>query len=491
MENLRAFMVVNSLRDAAEGTDFDFLPNDVESNPESAAFIVEHGFFLRFVNEEARSAAVPIVTGVGSVSTYQLFDYKAEPEAAEPAAGANAAAGRQQANKESLISVNLSKLDKLMAVVSEIVIAESMVTASPDLKGLKLDNFTQASRQLRSLTDELQDVSMSLRMVPVSATFQKMKRIVRDMSKKLKRETVLELVGEDTEVDKTIVDSIGDPIMHIVRNSMDHGIEEDAAQRVAAGKNPVGKIILSARHTGSEVIIEVIDDGRGANDEAILNKAMRQGLAQPGIDYSHKDILNFLLMPGFSTNTEVTEYSGRGVGMDVVRSNVENVGGTVSLASELGKGMTTTLKIPLTMAIMDGMEVSVGDSIFTIPINNIRQIFKFSDNDIVHDAVHGETLKVMDNFYSVIRAKEFYQLQDGYDSIDEGIVLWVEAGDISYCLFVDDLIGEQQVVVKPFPQFINDYGIKNNGISGCTILGDGTISIILDVSNIYISTLGV
>ena len=399
--------------------------------------------------------------------------------------------GRQAANKESLISVNLSKLDKLMAVVSEIVIAESMVTASPDLKGLKLDNFTQASRQLRSLTDELQDVSMSLRMVPVSATFQKMKRIVRDMSKKLKRETVLELVGEDTEVDKTIVDSIGDPIMHIVRNSMDHGIEEQASERIAAGKDPVGKIILSARHTGSEVIIEVIDDGRGADDEAILNKAMRQGLAQPGIDYSHKDILNFLLMPGFSTNTEVTEYSGRGVGMDVVRSNVENVGGTVSLSSELGNGMTTTLKIPLTMAIMDGMEVSVGDSIFTIPINNIRQIFKFSEKDIVHDAVHGETIKVMDNFYSVIRAKDFYQLQDGYDSIDDGIVLWVEAGDISYCLFVDDLIGEQQVVVKPFPLFINDYGIKNNGISGCTILGDGTISIILDVSNIYMSTLGV
>lgn len=516
MENLRAFMVVNALRDALEGVDFDFLPSDVESNPETAGFIVENGFFMRFMKEEERAGAVPVATGVGSVSSYQLFDYKpptpvvaAEASSAAPAAAASApapaaaagnapAAGnggaggnKQQSSKESLISVNLSKLDKLMAVVSEIVIAESMVTASPDLRGLKLDNFTQASRQLRSLTDELQDVSMSLRMVPVSATFQKMKRIVRDMSKKLNRETVLELVGEDTEVDKTIVDSIGDPIMHIVRNSMDHGIEEQASERIAAGKNPVGKIILSARHTGSEVIIEVIDDGRGANDEAILNKAMRQGLAQPGLDYSHKDILNFLLMPGFSTNTEVTEYSGRGVGMDVVRSNVENVGGTVSISSELGKGMTTTLKIPLTMAIMDGMEVSVGESIFTIPINNIRQIFKFSEKDIVHDAVHGETIKVMDNFYSVIRAKEFYQLEQGFDTIDEGIVLWVEAGDVSYCLFVDDLIGEQQVVVKPFPQFINDYGIKNSGVSGCTILGDGTISIILDVANIYLSSIGV
>ena len=372
-----------------------------------------------------------------------------------------------------------------MAVVSEIVIAESMVTASPDLKGLKLDNFTQASRQLRSLTDELQDVSMSLRMVPVSATFQKMKRIVRDMSKKLNRETVLELVGEDTEVDKTIVDSIGDPIMHIVRNSMDHGIEEQASERIAAGKDPVGKIILSARHTGSEVIIEVIDDGRGANDEAILNKAMRQGLAQPGIDYSHKDILNFLLMPGFSTNTEVTEYSGRGVGMDVVKKNVAYVGGTVTLTSELGKGMTTTLKIPLTMAIMDGMEVSVGGSLFTIPINNIRTSARVSAGDVIRDPARGEMMKFQGNFYPIIRAKELFGLEDGHDNIEEGIVVWLESGECSYCLFVDELLGQQQIVVKPLPTYVNSFDIKSCGITGCSIMGDGSISIILDIANLY------
>lgn len=229
-------------------------------------------------------------------------------------------------HKESLISVSLHKLDQLAAVVGEIVITESMVTASPDLKGLKLDAFTKSARQLRKLTDELQDVSMSLRMVPVSATFQKMNRIVRDMSKKLGKQAHLTLIGEDTEVDKTIVDSIGDPIMHIVRNSMDHGIEESAEARIAAGKNPVGEIILSARHTGSEVIIEIKDDGQGVNYDAVLNKAIRNGLAQPDVEYSHKDILNFLMAPGFSTNTEVTEYSGRGVGMDVVKKNVEEVG---------------------------------------------------------------------------------------------------------------------------------------------------------------------
>ncbi len=516
MENLRAFMLVNSVREAGV-TAFDYMPADVDTNPDTASFIMEKGFILRFANPTDREQAMPHITGTATVSTYQNFDFlppktpaapapvvveeesvlampEAAPKAAEKAPQptpaqqqASGANGKQQAQhaKESLISVSLGKLDALQAIVGEIVITESMVTASPDLRGLKLDNFAGAARQLRSLTDELQDISMSLRMVPVSATFQKMKRIVRDMSKKLSRETVLELVGEDTEVDKTIVDGISDPIMHIVRNSMDHGIEEDVNDRIAAGKNPVGKIILSARHTGGEVIIEITDDGRGADDEAILNKALRQGLALPGMDYSHKDILNFLLMPGFSTNTEVTEYSGRGVGMDVVKSNVESVGGSVTITSEKGQGMTTTLKIPLTMAIMDGMEVAVGDSIFTVPINYIRQIFRFSEADIVHDAVHGEMLKLSDNYYPVIRAKHFYHLEQGAERFEDGIILWVESGERSYCLFVDELIGQQQVVVKPLPAYINDYGIKNYGVAGCTILGDGTISIIMDVASIF------
>ncbi len=514
MENLRAMMLVNATKDFVDEAAFDFFPADVQLNPETANFIIDNGFFLRFRSEEERTEALPAVRDNGAVREYQTFDFSAPAAApaaeeaapvsveapAETVAAAAApvsaeaptqqsaaaqTAAKQQHAKESLISVSLGKLDALMAVVSEIVITEAQVTASPDLKGLKLDNFTKAARQLRSLTDNLQDVAMSLRMVPVSGTFQKMKRIVRDMSKKLDRETNLILEGEDTEVDKTIVDSISDPIMHIVRNSMDHGIEENKQDRIAAGKDPVGQIILAARQTGSEVIIEIIDDGRGVNDEAVLNKAIRQGLAAPGVDYAHKDILNFLLMPGFSTNTEVTEYSGRGVGMDVVKSNVESVGGTVTITSELGKGMTTTLRIPLTMAIMDAMEVSVGDSIFSVPISNIRQIFKASDMHIMQDETHGEMIKIVDSFYSIVRAKTFYNIEGGVDSFDNGVLLWVESGDNSFCLFVDQLIGEQQVVVKPLPDYVNNFGIKSSGISGCTILGDGSISIILDVANIY------
>jgi len=278
--------------------------------------------------------------------------------------------------------------------------------------------------------------------------------------------------------------------MHIVRNSMDHGLEETEADRIAAGKDPVGEITLTARDTGSEVIIEIRDDGRGVNCDSVLKKAIKNGLANPDIEYSKREILNFLMMPGFSTNNQVTEFSGRGVGMDVVKRNIEEVGGTVTITSDEGIGMTTTLKIPLTMAIMDGMEVSVGDSIFTIPINNIRQSFKISASDILHDSVNGEMIKVMGTYYPIIRAKDHYRLPGGYEDPESGILLWLESGDCSYCLFVDELLGEQQVVVKQLPSYVNSYNIKNYGINGCTLLGDGSISIILDVANLYAAAHG-
>lgn len=282
-----------------------------------------------------------------------------------------------------------------------------------------------------------------------------------------------------------MVDNIGDPLMHIVRNSMDHGIEESEEDRIAAGKDPVGEIVLSAAHTGGEIVIQVRDDGQGANLEKVLKKAVDVGLANPDLEYSEREILNFLLMPGFSTNTQVTEFSGRGVGMDVVKKNVEEVGGTVSISSVPGQGMTTTLRIPLTMAIMDGMEVSVGGSLFTIPIHNIRQSFRMNSADIIHDADGGELVRIMDTFYPIVRVKEAYGLAEGRDAFEDGILMWVESGETTYCLFVDELLGEQQVVVKPLPNYINTFGIKQYGITGCTILGDGTISMILDVANLY------
>ena len=354
------------------------------------------------------------------------------------------------------------------------------------MQNLKLDNFMKSARQLRKLTDDLQDIAMSLRMVPVSGTFQKMNRVVRDMKKKLNKDVRLTLVGENTEVDKTIVDSISDPIMHIVRNSVDHGIEETREERIAAGKDPQGEVILAASHTGSEVIITITDDGRGMDTEKILAKAERNGiLTKPASEYSKKEILSLLMLPGFSTNEEVTEFSGRGVGMDVVKKNVESVGGTISISSEFGQGSVTTLKIPLTMAITDGMEISVGKSLFTIPIANIRQSLKIQREEVILDAGGNEIVKCLGEFYPIIRVHELYNIETEKTNIEDGILIWVESADKSFCLFVDELLGEQQVVVKPLPSYLNSFNIKNSGIGGCTLLGDGNISLILDIGNLY------
>ena len=530
MENLRAFMIVNDVRECC--SDFLTEPEDIDDSS-VASIIAKDGFKIHFATVADRENACKIIEAMGFVKNFEETDEFSQPKQqsqtiqqpaqqpeqqtevkqevnqqpkpevvnqAAPVSKQKATPAKENNNnnqghqiKQSLISVNLSKLDQLMAVVGEIVITEAMVTASPDLKGLdgvKLDNFNKSARQLRKLTDELQDISMSLRMVPVSGTFQKMRRIVRDMGQKLGKRVRLTIVGEDTEIDKTIVDAISDPIMHIVRNSMDHGIETNEQMRIAAGKNPEGEIILSAQNTGSEVIIKIEDDGGGVDTDAVLAKAIRQGLANPDVEYSKREILNFLMMPGFSTNTEVTEFSGRGVGMDVVKKNVEAVSGIVIMASEFGKGSCTTLKIPLTTAIMDGMEVAVGDSIFTIPIQNIRQSFKATDEDIIHDAMKGEMICKMDNFYPVLRLHQRYGLVPRAEKTEDGIFVWVETSENSYCLFVDELLGEQQVVIKPLPSYLNTFGIKEAGIVGCTILGDGNISLILDVSNLISSDTG-
>ena len=512
MENLRAYMIVNAVQEC--GIDLRYYPENMETDSSTAASIIEEGFFMAFTSEEDANKASDVLRTQNYIRSYELAavpEPEPEPEvppkeepvksaapasAPKPTPAPKPAPAKQAAAppvKQNLISVSLMRLDSLQNIVGEIVITESMVTSAPELNQLSrdaYDNFMKSARQLRKLTDDLQDISMSLRMVPISGVFQKMSRIVRDMKQKLNKDVRLTLIGEDTEIDKTIVDSIQDPIMHMVRNAMDHGIEDDPSERIALGKNPQGEIILSATHTSSEVVISISDDGKGMDPEKLLAKARDKGiLTKPESEYSVKEALGLVMLPGFSTNQEVTEFSGRGVGMDVVKKNVESVGGVVSLASEYGKGTTFTMKIPLTMAIVDGMKVTVGNSIFTIPINNIRQSFKILPEDVIRDENDNEMLELMDSFYPVVRLHQFFNIDTDVTELSDGIVMWVETSDRSFCLFVDELVGEQQVVVKPFPAFLNYFELKNSGIAGCTILGDGNISIILDIQSLHSAAL--
>lgn len=277
---------------------------------------------------------------------------------------------------------------------------------------------------------------MSMRMVPLSGVFQKMNRIVRDMCKKLDKEVDLITEGGDTEVDKTINEAIADPFMHMVRNSMDHAIESPE-ERLALGKPEHGQVALRAKNIGGEIVITISDDGRGLDTESILKKARNNGiLTKPENEYTEKEIFNLIMLPGFSTNTEVTEYSGRGVGMDVVRKNIEKVGGTISIDSKAGQGTTFTLKIPLTLAIMDGMELAVGGSVFTMPITSIKQSFKFSrDQQLVRDTDGSEMIMLRGECFPLIRLHEIFQIPTEVTELSEGIVMQTKTADQS-CLYL-------------------------------------------------------
>lgn len=495
MENLRAFMLVADLRDVVNSMEFS--PKDIETNPATGNDIIRDGFFLFFASQDDMKKAVPVIEHFTYTKSYdELKPLPASVAKAAATTGGKSgptakaapvpAAAQHGPVKQSLINVNLSKLDSLMDLMGEIVITESMVTSGQPEQGSGLDNnFTKASRQLRKLTDELQEIVMSIRMVPISTVFQKMNRIVRDMCKKLGKEAQLVLVGEETEVDKTIVDSISDPIMHLVRNSMDHGVESKE-ERLAAGKPEVGTITLSAQNTGGDILICVQDDGGGINRDAVLNKAKsKRMLTKPEEEYTDQEVYQFILMPGFSTNEVVTEYSGRGVGMDVVKENVEKIGGEVSIDSKLGKGTKTTFKIPLTLAIINGMKISVGNTMFTVPIKNIRQSFKASDESIMYDTDMHEIIMIRDKYYPLLRLHKVYNIETDVTDIANGIVILVGTHDNAFCIFADALLGEQQVVVKNLPTYLNQFHVRKTGIDGCAILGNGSISLILNAQNLY------
>lgn len=499
MENLRAYNIIHNLKEIAD--EFYYLPENIIENDDSSRIIQEQGFQIYLKSDQSyqeindffqktiflKSLLVEEMEDDKEFERFTIPKQMKETAINIFKAQMNTEERKEQAesqsNHQSIISVNVGKLDKLMDLVGEMVITEAMVTQNPDLKNLELNSFHKAARQLHKITSELQDMVMSIRMVPLSSTFQKMHRIVRDMSKKLDKEVQLKLIGEETEVDKNIIEHISDPLMHLVRNSIDHGIE-GTLEREASGKSRTGVLTLEAKNAGSDVLIIVGDDGKGLNKEAILKKAFENELIQKtASELTDKEIYNLILLPGFSTKDTITEFSGRGVGMDVVTKSLEAVGGVVSIDSIEGKGTTTTLKIPLTLAIIDGMNIRVGSSRYTLPTSSIKESFRPKKNDIIKDPDGNEMIMVRGQCYPILRLHDIYGVNTKITCFTDGILIMVEQDDKSICLFADELIGQQQVVVKALPNYIKNTR-KIAGLAGCTLLGDGNISLILDIGGL-------
>jgi two-component system chemotaxis sensor kinase CheA len=379
------------------------------------------------------------------------------------------------------IRVDLDKLDNLINLVGELVIARAMVIHNPDLQGYEFENFEKAAHHLERVTADLQDVAMSVRMVPVSGVFRKMIRLVHDLSNKCDKKVHLARIGEETEVDKTVIEQISDPLVHIIRNSLDHGIEP-AEERKACGKPETGTITLKAEHEGGEVLISVSDDGQGLDRDKILAKAIERGVVKgDGSDMRDEDIFKCIFEPGFSTAEKVTNVSGRGVGMDVVKKNIEHIKGRIDIHSRQGQGTTIVMRIPLTLAIIDGMLVRVGQQRYTLPLLAIKESFRPTPSDITVTPDGQEVVRNHGELLPVVRLHTLYNVHADHTRLDEGILVTVDHQEREICLLVDEVLGQQQTVIKR----LSDYYVEDaRGVSGCTILGDGAVSLILDIKGL-------
>lgn len=383
---------------------------------------------------------------------------------------------------EQTVKVNTTRMDALVDMVGELVIGYQMVYQDEAIQGIRRQHTKRTLGHVSKIIRDLQEVAMSLRLVTLRPTFQKMARLVRDVSAKAGKNIRLHVEGEDVELDRNVVEEIADPLVHMIRNACDHGLEP-ASERRAAGKEPEGNLYLRAYHQGGSIVIEITDDGRGLKRDKIIEKALSQGIfsADRNIDeIPDTEVFNLIFAPGFSTAEKVTDISGRGVGMDVVRRNIEALRGKVEISSQVGKGSTFKMRLPLTMAIIDGMIVRVGSQRYVIPTLSIEQTFRPQPGNIHTVIDRGEMVEVRGNLLPVYRAKRVFGLDAGADDIQDGLLVVLEAHNTRFCLLVDEIVGQQQVVIKSLGHGIDPI----RGVSGGAILGDGRVALILDVAGI-------
>jgi two-component system chemotaxis sensor kinase CheA len=382
--------------------------------------------------------------------------------------------------ENSSIRVSIDKVDDLINMVGELVIIQSMLAQlGKDFDNSQIMKLRDGLSQLERNTRELQESVMRIRMLPISFVFNRFPRMVHDLSKKLGKEIELKMSGESTEMDKTVMEKIGDPLVHLVRNSIDHGIELPH-DRKAAGKTLSGVLHLNAFHKGGNIIIEISDDGSGLNNEKITKKAKDRGLIKEDEVLSEEQINDLIFLPGFSTAEIVSDVSGRGVGMDVVRRNINDLGGKIEVSSIAGKGTTFTIRLPLTLAILDGQLVSVGDETYITPLVSIIESLQIDEKNVNIIAGRAEVYKLRNEYIPIVRLHEVFNITPRNTKLSGGLLVVVEGDGKRAGIFVDDLLGQQQVVIKSLETNFK----RMDGVSGATILGDGTVALIMDVSGL-------
>lgn len=379
-------------------------------------------------------------------------------------------------HSSATVKVDTAKLDILIDMVGEMIIAQSLVAQDPEIKSLASSRLTRSLAQLARTTKDLQRTAMSLRMVPVGGVFRKMIRLVRDLSQRSGKQIDLVLLGEETELDRNIVEEIHDPLLHMIRNSVDHGIEPPG-MRAASGKPSTGTITLAAFHQGGNVVIQIKDDGAGLKREKILNKASALGLVENQASaLSDKEIFNFIFAPGFSTAEEITDISGRGVGMDVVRRNIEQLRGKIEIQSTPGQGATFSIFLPLTLAIIDGLIIRVGQNRYILPALSVRESFRPTSEMLSTVHGKGELVDIRGRLIPLLRLHEFLDVQSDQPDPTQGVLVVIESNGAERCLMVDEVLGKQEVVIKS----LGDTFQTNPLLAGAAILGDGRIGLILD-----------
>jgi two-component system, chemotaxis family, sensor kinase CheA len=416
---------------------------------------------------ESAAPATTVATPAGAPTLTAVKDTK--PDASIGAVGDSGS-----------IRVSVEKIDELMNTVGELVITQAMLSQlGTALEGANAEKLRAGLAQLERNTRELQESVMRVRMLPISFVFSRFPRMVRDIAQRLGKQIDLKLTGEQTELDKTVLEKIGDPLVHLVRNSIDHGIEMPEV-RIAAGKSAAGTVHLDACHRGGNIAVEVSDDGGGLDKDRILAKARQRGLVGPNDVLTDDQIHDLIFLPGFSTAEKTTDLSGRGVGMDVVRRNVKELGGKIELRSERGKGSRFIITLPLTLAIVDGQSVAVGSETYIIPLISIVESMRLKETSISRLAGHNEVFSFRGDYLPIIRLHELFGVEPRARALHEGLVVIAEGDGRRVGLFVDDLLGQQQVVIKSLEV---NYG-RVEGVSGATILGDGSVALILDVTGI-------